>query len=301
MSQRNSDSLLFYMYCPHSKCSEARRHQVKAGLTLAEVAQVQETAFKCAIPRQNSRVSLDFLPKHGPSVLDNPKIPASGANYFPIQPVETLSPAMVEYVGTPTFDRAVEQKKHRQLKRYFHEKYRLFSRLLSEDVLAGVLNVTSECAERGSGGSSLVEEKGGEGSELLGLEFQQGINRVNAEVEAIVEARFQRQKAENTQKKRLEILKQRFSEKAKKPLLSPSLSPISAQSLTRLASPKAENQTFAWELKEEIPKLPLLVGQQSPAAVIRENERICRSLGRHFLHNLPKARRTKSTTSFFLT
>lgn len=300
MHQRASDSLLFYMYCLHSKCSEARRQQVKTGLTLAEVAQVQETAFRKAIPRRNSGVRLDLLPKRGPSVLDNPKNPTSGADYHPIGPAETLSPAMLEYMNTPTFDRTVEQKKHRQLKRYFHEKYRLFSRLLSEDLLAEALNVTSE-AGIGSGENSEMVRNSGERSESLGLEFLQGISRVNAEVEAVVEAQFQRQKAENAQKKHLEVIKERFSEKAKKPRISPLFSPKLAQSVPRLPSPKAEKQTFAWELREEIPKLPLLVGQHSPAAVIRENERICRTLGRHFLRNLAKGRRTKSTTSFFLT
>ena len=248
-------------------------------------------------------MGLDLLPKHGPSVLDNPKKGMSRADYYPIAQLSrgTLSPAMQEYVNTPTFDRTLEQKKHKQLKRYFHEKYRLFSRLLSEDILAEAFQDTEKGQELPCEGNKEEEIAGDLANSTVGLGFQQGMDRVNAEVEAMVEAKFQLVKAENDKRKRLELAKQRFSEKARKPTNPPaplsSFTPFS----TKLQSPKTEMQTFALERETEIPKLPLLVGQHSPTAVIRENQAISKALGRHFLRNLPKGRRTKSTTSFFLT
>lgn len=264
---------------------------------------MQETAFRTAIPRRNSRVGLDLLPKHGPSVLDNPKKGISRADYYPIAQLsgETLSPAMLEYVNTPTFDRTIEQKKHKQLKRYFHEKYRLFSRLLSEDILAEAFQDTAEGQGQPSETNKGMDISGDAANSAIGLGFQQGMSRVNAEVEAIVEAKFQLIKAENDKRKRLELAKQRFSEKARKATNPPASLSSFTHFSTKLQSPKTEMHTFSLERETEIPKLPLLVGHHSPTAVIRENQAISKALGRHFLRNLPKGRRTKSTTSFFLT
>lgn len=236
-------------------------------------------------------------------MLDNPKKGLSRSDYYPIAQLsgETLSPAMLEYINTPTFDRAIEQKKHKQLKRYFHEKYRLFSRLLSEDILAGAFQSTAEGQEPPREVDEDMGITGAAVNTAIGLGFQQGMTRVNAEVEAIVEANFQLIKAENDKRKRLELAKQRFSEKAKKPTISLASVSSFTHFPTKLQSPKTEMHTFSLERDTEIPKLPLLVGQHSPVAVIRENQAISKALGRHFLRNLPKGRRTKSTTSFFLT
>lgn len=303
MSHRSSESLLFYMYFSLSKCSESRRHQVKSGVTLSEVAQLQETAFKTSLPRKNTGLTLGLVPKPSHDILSTPTALQTHQEFSPISQQSALSPAMMQYVSAPTFDKTAEQSKHKQLKRYFHEKFQFVSRVLSEDLLKKALSCTENTQERGKIEANQRKHEENEKEKVFfGLEFQKGINRINEEVEEFVNSQFEKRKKEMEKRKKLESAQRKFTQKQKKldkKPISVRILPDFAVSVspTRVLSPKIELDSV-----EKLPKLPLLSHPRSPNAIIRENEAICKALDRHFLRNVQKKeRRTKSNLSFFIT
>jgi hypothetical protein len=108
---KGQESLQFYLYRTHRKCSESRLDQVKKGLPLANVAKTQETAFVSATNSPTFRLS------QRSSLSPESVAPVEFARTSTTK--GSLSPAMKKYVSMPTFDRDMERNKHQKLAAYF--------------------------------------------------------------------------------------------------------------------------------------------------------------------------------------
>ena len=317
----SKDSLLFFVYCAHRKCSEARMTQVKNGLTLAEVVKSQEKAFNSPTirTRQNSVTYRDPLPKISPKLslsqgVESPK------EYYPIALAgasQPLSPAMEEYLQAGEFDKDIERKKHKQLKKYFfvtriQEKYRIFSRLLSEDLLSTALSSPppTHLSRLSVSKPKVPLRTALSHLKLPAFEFEDGITRVNEEVESIVNQKFEKKKQEEDQRRKLTQVQKMFADRMRNAERKRSLSPMVTNS-TELSGGERRPEVVLEPMRVEVSErkkagvhLPKY-HSRGPMEMIRENQQISKALGQHFLKNVQQRRKmlqkSPSLASFFIT
>lgn len=278
--EKGKEDIGFYLYALSRKCSESRLEQVKKGLTLSEVTKKQSNAF----PRASLAPTIDV----SPTPTDEFRLSEGHAG--------SLSPAMQRYISLPTFDREAERNKHQHLTAYFQERYAMVSKLLGNDILSKAIGkkVTVKEKKKGKGKS-----KNRQVQRLpVNQAFEDGMEAINADIERLVNERFQKNKQKQTLQQKMPVIQSKHLY-AKK---SPSKSPPTESTTAAVSSPTPSHPLepiLSTQSKPKVPLLPLLP-LSTPHQAIRQNWSILRQTHKFFLGNL-RDKPALSDRSFFLT